>query len=341
MLGHDRVGLGWRPELAAGILANLDRVDVVEVIADDYVDAGRRELRALRTLAIQVPLVLHGISLGLASTTPVDGRRLDGLARVVGAVEPEAWTEHLAFVPALENVATLIDPPGSDRDEPAWLAHAVAATGGELLLDLHNLHANAVNFGFDAHAALARLPLSRVRFVHVAGGGWIGEDGGRRQAPPGVAECRARRMAESAGVVATTRVGPLHAASHIRTGLLPRCPTGRHDLGHLHPDKTAHPLGSETTTCEWSGRSLRRGAGGVGRDLRSGRQPEVGPCVFQGWAGGRGGSRQRRGFPISKTDPPIRTSGGCELANTIEGGRHRAARPLSRRSQFGVDRYFQ
>ena len=181
MLGHDRVGLGWRPELAAGILANLDRVDVVEVIADDYVDAGRRELRALRTLAIQVPLVLHGISLGLASTTPVDGRRLDGLARVVGAVEPEAWTEHLAFVPALENVATLIDPPGSDRDEPAWLAHAVAATGGELLLDLHNLHANAVNFGFDAHAALARLPLSRVRFVHVAGGAWIGEDGGRRR----------------------------------------------------------------------------------------------------------------------------------------------------------------
>ena len=59
MLGHDRVGLGWRPELAAGILANLDRVDVVEVIADDHVDAGRRELRALRTLAIQVPLVLQ------------------------------------------------------------------------------------------------------------------------------------------------------------------------------------------------------------------------------------------------------------------------------------------
>ena len=218
MLGHDRVGLGWRPELAAGILANLDRVDLVEVIADDYVGAGRRELRALRTLAIQVPLVLHGLSLGLASAAPVDGSRLDGLARVVGAVEPEAWTEHLAFVrggglelghlaapprrqatleglaanvararasvgsvPALENVATLIDPPGSDRDEPAWLADAVAATGGDLLLDLHNLHANAVNFGFDAHAALAQLPLSCVRFVHVAGGAWIGEDGGRRR----------------------------------------------------------------------------------------------------------------------------------------------------------------
>ncbi len=218
MVGPDRVGLGWRGELAAGILAHLDRIDVVEVIADDYLGAGRRTLRALRTLAIQVPLVLHGVSLGLASSAPVDGRRLDALARVVGAVEPQAWSEHLAFVrggglelghlaapprrdatldglaanvararaivgtaPALENVATLIDPPGSDRDEPTWLADALAATGGELLLDLHNLHANALNFGFDARAALARLPLARVRIVHLAGGGWIGAPGDARR----------------------------------------------------------------------------------------------------------------------------------------------------------------
>jgi hypothetical protein len=148
----------------------------------------------------------------------VDAHRLDGLARVIGAVEPEAWSEHLAFVrgggleighlaapprceatlaglaanvararavvgaaPALENVATLIEPPGSDRDEPAWLADALAATGSELLLDLHNLHANALNFGFDARAGLARLPLSRVRLVHLAGGSWIAARNGQRR----------------------------------------------------------------------------------------------------------------------------------------------------------------
>src|SRR6266571_1483725 len=48
---RDRIGLGWRPELAAGILCNLDRIDVVEVIADDYFDASRRQLHALKTLA--------------------------------------------------------------------------------------------------------------------------------------------------------------------------------------------------------------------------------------------------------------------------------------------------
>jgi uncharacterized protein (UPF0276 family) len=218
MPAPDRVGIGWRPELAAGILANLDRIDLVEVIADDWVGAGRGALRALRTLAIQVPLLLHGVGLGLASAVPVAGRRLDALARVVGVVEPETWSEHLAFVrggglelghlaapprcaasldglvanvararaivgsaPALENVATLIDPPGSDRDELAWLGDVTTATGGELLLDLHNLYANAVNFGFDPTAALDRLPLARVRLVHLAGGGWIGAASGERR----------------------------------------------------------------------------------------------------------------------------------------------------------------
>jgi uncharacterized protein (UPF0276 family) len=205
------VGLGWRPELAAGIVANLDRIDVVEVIADDYFDAGRRSLRALRTLARQVPVALHGVGLGLASAAPVETRRLERLARVVDAVEPETWSEHLAFVrgggveighlaapprnaatvegaalnldrarrvvgslPLVENVATLIDPPGTDRDEPTWITDVLAASGTGLLLDLHNLHANALNFGFDARDALQRLPVKRLGMIHVAGGRWIG-----------------------------------------------------------------------------------------------------------------------------------------------------------------------
>ena len=213
----DRVGLGWRPELAAGILVNLERIEVVEVIADDYVGAGRRALHALRTLARQVPLWLHGVGLGLASAEHVDGRRLDGIARVVGAVEPEGWSEHLAFVrgggveighlaapprnaatvegaarnltrcrtvvgalPLVENVATLIHPPGSDRDEPRWITDVTAASGAPLLLDLHNLHANAANAGFDALDALGRLPLPRVGVVHLAGGRWIGPGDRRR-----------------------------------------------------------------------------------------------------------------------------------------------------------------
>jgi hypothetical protein len=194
-----RFGIGWRPELGAAILANLDRIDAVELLAEDY---GQSHRRALRFLRRNVSITVHGTSLGLASTEPLDRKRLDAMARVVEWTEAESWSEHLAFVraggmeighlaapprndatleglmrnvdvarrvigsaPLLENVASLIDPPFSTYDEISWMETVGRATGCDLLLDLHNLHANAVNFGFQP-----RVPRCRIGAVHIAGG---------------------------------------------------------------------------------------------------------------------------------------------------------------------------
>jgi uncharacterized protein len=213
-----RVGLGWRPELAAGIFAHLDRIDVVEVLADNYFKAPRRELDALRALAQQVPVQLHGVGLGLASAYAVDPVRLDKMARLIERVRPAGWSEHLAFVraagveighlampprteytieqtvrnvetaraitgsaPALENIATLFDPPMSTHTEADWSRQILDASHAPMLLDLHNLYANAVNAERDPLADLATFPLDRVRCVHLSGGMWISHDGGERR----------------------------------------------------------------------------------------------------------------------------------------------------------------
>ena len=215
---RDRFGLGWRPALAAGILAHLDRIDLIEVIAEDYFDAPHRDLRALQTLAAQVSIVLHGVSLGLASTVRVEPRRLDRMARLIEVTGAETWSEHLAFVrgsgieighlaapprneasiegacrnleraaqiigcaPLIENIATLVEPPASRLDEAEWIGRIVCGAGAGLLLDLHNLYANAINFGDDPYSLLCRLPLGRVNAVHLSGGRWIdGPNGTRR-----------------------------------------------------------------------------------------------------------------------------------------------------------------
>lgn len=207
-----RFGIGWRPELAAGILANLERIDVVEVLADEYFDASAKEKRALRFVRSLVPVVLHATSLGLASPEAVESRRIEAVARVLDWLEPDFWSEHLAFVragrteighlaapprneatleglalnvhrvtaitgcrPLLENAASLVDPPLSTFSEHDWLRVVPKWTGCELLLDLHNLHANATNFGFDAGEAVRGL--AHVGAVHLAGGRPI--EGGR------------------------------------------------------------------------------------------------------------------------------------------------------------------
>jgi len=209
----DRFGIGWRPELAAGIVCNLQDIDVVEVIAEDYLSVPQAKIRALRTLSKQVPVILHGVSLGMASAVPVETKRLDKLARLIETIEPVSRSEHLAFVrgggceighlaapprtaasiegttknltsarqivgalPAVENIASLIDPPGSRYDEPAWISEILSLSGTELLLDLHNVYTNAINFGFDPFDFLARIPWNRVTTIHIAGGEWTRTD---------------------------------------------------------------------------------------------------------------------------------------------------------------------
>jgi len=213
----DSFGLGWRPQLALGILSNLDRIDLVEVIADDFFTAPRNVRRALKTLAAQVPVTLHGVSLGLASSVSVDRGRLDRAARLCEEIRPLSWSEHLAFVrgggieighlaapprcdetiegtlrnlalahtiagvaPQVENVATLIDPPLSRYDEASWIAQIICNSQSDLLLDLHNLYANALNFGFNPLDFISRIPSDRVRAIHLAGGRWVGRGNVRR-----------------------------------------------------------------------------------------------------------------------------------------------------------------
>ena len=216
--GSDRFGLSWRPEYAASILCHGDEIDMVEIIADNFLRDGA-SARSLGTLSAQIPITLHSVALGLASSIPVETRRVEKLARLFDHCTPESWSEHFAFVraggreighlaapprndetiegairnvriaeriiggaPLLENIATLITPPLSTYGEWTWMDHIIGAASCDLLLDLHNLLANCVNGGVDPEQTLRRTPLHRVGVVHLSGGRWIKNplDPGRR-----------------------------------------------------------------------------------------------------------------------------------------------------------------
>ena len=214
----DRVGLAWRTELAAGIMLHLDRIDMLEVLADSLHAVPAPEIEALRTLGQQVPISLHGVAMGLASSHATPTARIEVMARWVDRLSPESWSEHLAFVraggveighmaapprtgatvagaianieratqligraPMMENIATLVAPPASTLLEGEWTSAIVNATQSPLLLDLHNLYVNALNFGVDPFDLLATMPLERVASVHLSGGEWISAPSGARR----------------------------------------------------------------------------------------------------------------------------------------------------------------
>jgi uncharacterized protein (UPF0276 family) len=71
----------------------------------------------------------------------------------------------------LENLALALSPDEL-TSQPAMIARTLDIVDGVLLLDLHNLWCQAVNFERDVRELALLYPLARVRQIHVAGGRW-------------------------------------------------------------------------------------------------------------------------------------------------------------------------
>jgi uncharacterized protein (UPF0276 family) len=98
-------------------------------------------------------------------------------AEVVRVAARARALQDLYGVPlAHENAAYYRTCPGSEMPEEEFLARTLELSGTYLHLDLHNLHANALNHGASGYSIqrfLATIPLDRVISIHMAGGRWI------------------------------------------------------------------------------------------------------------------------------------------------------------------------
>jgi uncharacterized protein (UPF0276 family) len=108
----------------------------------------------------------------------------------------------------LENLALALGPADVHAQGPL-LAEVLDAVDGYLVLDLHNLHCQAVNYGLHPLELLPTYPLARTRCIHVSGGSWSEPDAGGRVR-------RFRRDTHDDDVPA--------AVHELLCGALPRCP---------------------------------------------------------------------------------------------------------------------
>ena len=200
-------GLGFRKPLAHAILAHADQIDFLEITVEHFIDAAPPLAQLLRELRARFPLIPHGLNLSPGTAAPVSEDYLDQVRGLLGQISPPWWSDHLAMtrvggieighlapVPRtremsrvvcenivraraatgrpfiLENIASPLELPGAEMGEAEFLSRIVEDADCGLLLDLMNLHANAVNHGYDPYAFLSALPLERVVQVHVIGG---------------------------------------------------------------------------------------------------------------------------------------------------------------------------
>ena len=93
-IGH---GVGLRTRHYEHALAGKLDVDWVEVISENFFGDGGRPARTLSKVAEQVPVVLHGVSLGVASLDAPDPDYLARLRALVDQVEPAWVSDHLCW----------------------------------------------------------------------------------------------------------------------------------------------------------------------------------------------------------------------------------------------------
>lgn len=200
------LGVGLRSCHFDHILATVPRVDWFEAISENFMDSGGRPRAVLRQIAARYPVVLHGVSLSIGSTDPLDLDYVVRLRRLADEIEARWVSDHLCWTGVLginshdllplplnqetlahvservqrvqellrrplilENPSTYVRFRASNIDEPDFLRALCETTGCGLLLDVNNVYVSCFNAGTDPLAYLAAFPFERVVQLHLAG----------------------------------------------------------------------------------------------------------------------------------------------------------------------------
>jgi uncharacterized protein (UPF0276 family) len=107
----------------------------------------------------------HAMDVGFTMPVPYDEEVLEMIAARVEHVQSRVPVPFL-----LENNVYYFNIPEQEMTEAEFLNRLTARTGCGLLLDLHNVHVNATNHGFDPWELLGELDLTRVVEMHLGGG---------------------------------------------------------------------------------------------------------------------------------------------------------------------------
>lgn len=199
-------GLGLRAEYYQLIQDTKPPVDWFEIITEDYLIPGGRPLTNLYKIREHYPLVMHGVSLSIGSTDPLDFAYLQQVKQLAAAIEAPWLSDHLCWtgihhqtshdllpIPytaealqhvvsrigqvqdflgrqlVLENVSSYLTYRDSELTEWDFLREVVEQADCKILLDINNIFVSAYNHQFEPEQYLNAIPPNRVQQLHIAG----------------------------------------------------------------------------------------------------------------------------------------------------------------------------
>ncbi|WP_133137148.1 DUF692 domain-containing protein [Legionella rowbothamii] len=199
-------GLGLRPDYYEEILLQKPKVDWFELVTENYLIPGGKPLYYLDRIREHYPMVMHGVSLSLGSSDPLDNDYLQQVKNLATRAEPEWISDHLCWtginglnahdllpIPytryavkhvvgriqqvqdvlqrpiLIENVSSYLTYKQSEMSEWEFLLDIVNESGCYILLDVNNVYVSSVNHGFNPLDYIHAMPGERVAQIHLAG----------------------------------------------------------------------------------------------------------------------------------------------------------------------------
>jgi uncharacterized protein len=199
-------GIGLRREHYGYVLEHWPRIDWFEIISENFMVAGGRPLYVLDQVRERYPLVMHGVSLSIGSSDPLDLDYLRALKKLADRARPAWVSDHLCWTGVggknahdllplpyteetidhvvrrvqtvqdflerpilLENVSSYLTYADSTFSEWECVAEIARRADCRLLLDVNNVYVSAFNHRFDPLEYLDAVPIERVVQFHLAG----------------------------------------------------------------------------------------------------------------------------------------------------------------------------
>jgi hypothetical protein len=199
-------GLGLRVDHYEAILADNPPVDWFEALTENYLVPGGKPLDYLMRIRERYPMVMHGVSMSIGSTQPLDRNYLAQVKALAARVEPQWVSDHLCWTGIagrnmhdllplpyteealanvvervrtvqdilerrilLENVSSYVSYRDSQVTEWEFLGEIARRADCLILLDVNNIYVSSVNHEFDPLDYLNAIPVDRVQQIHLAG----------------------------------------------------------------------------------------------------------------------------------------------------------------------------
>jgi len=200
------LGVGLRNQHFAYLMSHDPEVDWFEIISENFIDNYGYARRVLERLASLRPIVMHGVSLSIGSTDPLDWDYLKKLKALADFVHPAWVSDHLCWTGVagvnthdllpmplneeslrhvaervrqvqdflerplvLENPSSYLEFKESTITEWDFLSELARETGCGLLLDVNNVYVSGYNHGFDAEHYVRSITHDAVVQIHLAG----------------------------------------------------------------------------------------------------------------------------------------------------------------------------